>query len=181
MLACGVLARLGGEPDRFPGHRRGGRGGGRAVLGWGAGLAGGEARYLGRVDRRRRWPVRDRLPLCAGRAGACKNWLHLDVRPVNRDQAAGLSRLLALGARQPGVGEGDRKLGRAGRPRGQTNSAFAVPDVMRRILGDWRVFTGTVTCGNGRGWTRCRKMACKRSGIRISIASIFFVLAFDFW
>ncbi len=34
--------------------------------------------------------------------------LHLDVKPVNRDQAAELSRLLALGARQADVGQGDR-------------------------------------------------------------------------
>jgi hypothetical protein len=34
-----------------------------------------------------------------------KNRLHLDVKPVNRDQAAGLDRLLALGARQVDVGQ----------------------------------------------------------------------------
>ncbi len=28
----------------------------------------------------------------------------------------------------------------------------------------------TVTCGGGRGWTCCRQMACKRSGVRISLA-----------
>ena len=28
----------------------------------------------------------------------------------------------------------------------------------------------TVTCGDGRGWTCCRQMACKRSGVRISLA-----------
>jgi hypothetical protein len=27
-----------------------------------------------------------------------------------------------------------------------------------------------VTCGDGRGWTCCRQMACKRSGVRISLA-----------
>ena len=37
-----------------------------------------------------------------------KNRLHLDVKPVNRDQAAELSRLVALGARQADVGQGDR-------------------------------------------------------------------------
>ncbi len=35
-----------------------------------------------------------------------KNRLHLDVKPVHRDQAAGLGRLPALGARQVGVGQG---------------------------------------------------------------------------
>ena len=38
------------------------------------------------------------------------------------------------------------------------------------IPGDWQVRTGTVTCGDGRGWTCCRQMACKRSGVRISLA-----------
>ena len=28
----------------------------------------------------------------------------------------------------------------------------------------------TVTCGDGRGWTCCRQMACQRSGVRISLA-----------
>ena len=37
-----------------------------------------------------------------------KNQLQLDVKPINRDQAAELSRLLALGARQADVGQGDR-------------------------------------------------------------------------
>jgi len=37
-----------------------------------------------------------------------KNRLHLDIKPVSRDQAAELSRLLALGARQADVGQGDR-------------------------------------------------------------------------
>src|SRR5512135_3349781 len=36
-----------------------------------------------------------------------KNRLHLDLKPVNRDQAAELSRLVALGARQADVGQGD--------------------------------------------------------------------------
>ncbi len=35
-----------------------------------------------------------------------KNRLHLDVKPVHRDQAAELGRLLALGARQVDVGQG---------------------------------------------------------------------------
>jgi catechol-2,3-dioxygenase len=35
-----------------------------------------------------------------------KNRLHLDVKPVNRDQAAELDRLLALGARPVDVGQG---------------------------------------------------------------------------
>jgi hypothetical protein len=35
-----------------------------------------------------------------------KNRLHLDIKPVNRDQAAELDRLLALGARQVDVGQG---------------------------------------------------------------------------
>jgi hypothetical protein len=35
-----------------------------------------------------------------------KNRLHLDVKPVKRDQAAELDRLLALGARQVDVGQG---------------------------------------------------------------------------
>ncbi len=39
---------------------------------------------------------------------AIKNRLHLDVKPVNRDQRAELDRLLALGARQVDVGQGAR-------------------------------------------------------------------------
>jgi catechol-2,3-dioxygenase len=41
-------------------------------------------------------------------AKAAKNRLHLDIQPLNRDQAAELGRLLALGARQVDVGQGDR-------------------------------------------------------------------------
>jgi catechol-2,3-dioxygenase len=37
-----------------------------------------------------------------------KNRLHLDVKPLNRDQQAELDRLLALGARQVDVGQGDQ-------------------------------------------------------------------------
>ena len=37
-----------------------------------------------------------------------KNRLHRDVKPVNRDQQAELDRLLALGARQVDVGQGDQ-------------------------------------------------------------------------
>ncbi|MGD0555815.1 MAG: VOC family protein [Streptosporangiaceae bacterium] len=37
-----------------------------------------------------------------------KNRLHLDIKPVHRDQKAELSRLLALGARHTDVGQGDR-------------------------------------------------------------------------
>jgi predicted enzyme related to lactoylglutathione lyase len=37
-----------------------------------------------------------------------KNRLHLDIKPVSRDQAAELDRLLALGARQVDVGQGSR-------------------------------------------------------------------------
>ena len=37
-----------------------------------------------------------------------KNRLHLDIKPVSRDQAAELDRLLALGARQVNVGQGAR-------------------------------------------------------------------------
>jgi hypothetical protein len=37
-----------------------------------------------------------------------KNRLHLDIKPVSRDQAAELGRLLALGARQVDVGQGAR-------------------------------------------------------------------------
>ena len=37
-----------------------------------------------------------------------KNRLHLDIKPVNRDQLAELDRLLALGARQVDVGQGAR-------------------------------------------------------------------------
>jgi catechol-2,3-dioxygenase len=37
-----------------------------------------------------------------------KNRLHLDVKPVQRDQAAELDRLIALGARPVDVGQGDR-------------------------------------------------------------------------
>lgn len=37
-----------------------------------------------------------------------KNRLHLDIKPVNRDQPAELDRLLALGARPVDVGQGAR-------------------------------------------------------------------------
>ncbi len=37
-----------------------------------------------------------------------KNRLHLDIKPVHRDQEAELSRLIALGARHVDVGQGDR-------------------------------------------------------------------------
>lgn len=37
-----------------------------------------------------------------------KNRLHLDIKPVSREQAAELDRLLALGARQVDVGQGAR-------------------------------------------------------------------------
>ena len=39
-----------------------------------------------------------------------------------------------------------------------------------RIPGDWQVLTGTVTCGDGRGWMCCRQMACKRSAVRARLA-----------
>lgn len=39
---------------------------------------------------------------------AAKNRLHLDIKPLNREQGAELGRLLALGARQVNVGQGDR-------------------------------------------------------------------------
>ena len=60
-----------------------------------------------------------------------KNRLHLDVKPVNRDQAAELSRLFALGARQAGVGQGDRNWVVLPTPR-PMSSASAVPDAMRQ-------------------------------------------------
>src|SRR5262245_47553732 len=37
-----------------------------------------------------------------------KNRLHLDIKPVSRDQAAELDRLLSLGAREVDVGQGSR-------------------------------------------------------------------------
>ena len=37
-----------------------------------------------------------------------KNRLHLDIKPVHRDQAAELDRLLGLGAQQADVGQGAR-------------------------------------------------------------------------
>jgi Glyoxalase-like domain len=37
-----------------------------------------------------------------------KNRLHLDIKPINRDQAAELDRLLGLGARRVDVGQGAR-------------------------------------------------------------------------
>jgi catechol 2,3-dioxygenase-like lactoylglutathione lyase family enzyme len=37
-----------------------------------------------------------------------KNRLHLDIKPVNRDQPAELDRLLALGAREADIGQGQR-------------------------------------------------------------------------
>ncbi len=39
---------------------------------------------------------------------AAKNRLHLDIKPVSREQGAELARLLALGARQVNVGQGER-------------------------------------------------------------------------
>ncbi len=56
-----------------------------------------------------------------------KNRLHLDVKPVHRDQAAGLGRLPALGARQVGVGQG-AQIVRPGRPKGQR--VLPVPSLM---------------------------------------------------
>jgi catechol 2,3-dioxygenase-like lactoylglutathione lyase family enzyme len=48
----------------------------------------------------------DLIPVPAGpKVG--KNRLHLDLRPVDRDQAAELERLLALGARPVDVGQSD--------------------------------------------------------------------------
>jgi catechol 2,3-dioxygenase-like lactoylglutathione lyase family enzyme len=45
----------------------------------------------------------DRVP----EGKAAKNRVHLDVNPVDRDQAAELARLLSLGAREVDVGQGD--------------------------------------------------------------------------
>jgi hypothetical protein len=42
-----------------------------------------------------------------------------------------------------------------------------------RTSADWRAHSGTVTCGDRRGWTCCLLMACKRSGVRISLAPRF--------
>lgn len=42
------------------------------------------------------------------RPKVAKNRLHLDIKPVSRDQEAELGRLLSLGARQADVGQGDR-------------------------------------------------------------------------
>jgi Glyoxalase-like domain len=39
---------------------------------------------------------------------AARNRLHLDIKPVNRGPGAELGRLLALGARQVDVGQGER-------------------------------------------------------------------------
>jgi Glyoxalase-like domain len=39
---------------------------------------------------------------------ATKNRLHLDIRPVGREQGEELARLLALGAREVDVGQGQR-------------------------------------------------------------------------
>jgi len=41
-----------------------------------------------------------------------------------------------------------------------------------RMPGDWRGLAGTVTCGDGRGWTCCRQMACKRSAVRARLAPL---------
>jgi len=53
-------------------------------------------------------PVRDRLPVRPDGPKPARNRLHLDVKPVNRGQQAELDRLLALGARQVDVGQGDQ-------------------------------------------------------------------------
>jgi hypothetical protein len=37
---------------------------------------------------------------------------------------------------------------------------------------DLGALSGTVTCTETRGWTGCRWMACKRSGVRIPIAPL---------
>ncbi len=39
-----------------------------------------------------------------------------------------------------------------------------------RIPVDREVLAGTVTCRYGRGWARCRQMACKRSAVRARLA-----------
>jgi catechol-2,3-dioxygenase len=59
-----------------------------------------------------------------------KNRLHLDVKPVNRDQAAELGRLLAFGARQVDVGQGARNWFVLADPEGN-EFACAVPDAVR--------------------------------------------------
>ena len=46
--------------------------------------------------------------LCPMGSKPAKNRLHLDIKPINRDQAAELARLLGLGARQVDVGQGAR-------------------------------------------------------------------------
>jgi hypothetical protein len=43
---------------------------------------------------------------------------------------------------------------------------------LTRTRTDLRGRGRTVTCGDGRGWTCCRQMACKRSGVRISLAPL---------
>jgi hypothetical protein len=41
---------------------------------------------------------------------------------------------------------------------------------LTRTLADLRGRGRTVTCRDGRGWTRCRQMACKRSALRARLA-----------
>jgi hypothetical protein len=101
-----VLPRAGGKPDRFPRRRCVRRRTARAILGRGTWLAGGEARQLRRVDRTGGGPFEIDFRFAPDGPKLTKNRLHLDVKPVNRDQAAELDRLLALGARQVDVGQG---------------------------------------------------------------------------
>ncbi|HEV8279275.1 MAG TPA: VOC family protein [Streptosporangiaceae bacterium] len=60
----------------------------------------------------------------------CINPVALDVKPVRRDQAAELGRLLALGARQVDVGQGARNWFVLADPRA-TSFDCAVPDAVR--------------------------------------------------
>ena len=49
----------------------------------------------------------DRLPRVPDGPKQTKNRIHLDINPTDRDQAAELERLLALGATRVDVGQGD--------------------------------------------------------------------------
>jgi len=100
----GVLVRTDGEPDRIPGHRRDGCGVACPVLGWQVVERGNYGVSIG-VDG---GPFEIDFRFVPDGPKLAKNRLHPDVKPVNRDQAAELSRLIALGARQADVGQGDR-------------------------------------------------------------------------
>jgi hypothetical protein len=105
---------------------------------------GGEAE-----GRRKVWHpgLLDRIARCAGWHASVARSTGLSlVRPSSRPVRVPLAGLGAV--QQESTATHTDRGGRAGRVR-------------------------TVTCGDGRGWTCCRQMACKRPGVRVPLAPHF--------